>query len=123
MAGIHPLPQGLDLVRIIHSLRSFITLTGQASVDVEVFYQQRIKNVYCADYQKHGEMCKAVLLAQLKIDIFFDDFGPYLIWDSSLGPAPIRLLVMPDPYKPYWSPDWKTTDNSDFGRRKYSKNE
>ena len=52
-------------------------------------------------------MCKAVLLSELKIDIFFDDFIGYLAWDSSLGPAPIRLLVMPDPYKPYWADSWK----------------
>lgn len=79
------------------------------------------EEVYCADYKKYGEMCKAVLLAELEIDMFFDDFIGYLAWDSSLGPAPIRLLVMPDPYKPYWSPEWKVNDNFDFGRRKYTK--
>ena len=44
LAGLHPPPQGFDLVRIIHSLRSFIMLTGQTSVDVEVFRPQSIKH-------------------------------------------------------------------------------
>ena len=39
MAGLHPPPQGFDLVRIIHSLRSFITFTGQTFLrNVEVFH-------------------------------------------------------------------------------------
>ena len=76
--------------------------------------------VYCADYKTHGEMCKAVLLKELKIDMFFDDFQGYLQWDSSFGPAPIRFLMMPDAMRPYWHKDWKTQDDSDFGRRVYS---
>ena len=78
--------------------------------------------VYCADYEKYGELCKAVLLKQLSIDIFVDDFVGYTSWDSSLGEAPIRLLVMPDPFKPYWHKDWKTNDKSGFcGRNCYVK--
>lgn len=77
------------------------------------------QNVYCADYKTHGDMCKAVLLKELGIDIFFDDFVGYTNWDSSLGPAPIRLLVMPDPWKPYWADSWKVPVESDFGRRRY----
>lgn len=76
-------------------------------------------NVYCADYQTHGEMCKALLLRDLKIDLFFDDFVGYLSWDSSFGPAPIRCLIMPDGFRPYWATEWKTDDKSDFGRRVY----
>jgi len=75
------------------------------------------ENVYCADYNKYGNFCKAVLLKELGIDIFIDDFEGYLCWDSKLGPAPIRLLVMPDNFKPYWSPDWKVRDDFDFGRK------
>lgn len=78
-------------------------------------------NVYCADYQTHGEFCKAVLLQQLKIDLFFDDFGAYTCWDSQFGSAPVRLLVQPDPFRPYWADDWKTRDNHDFGRRRFKK--
>lgn len=72
-----------------------------------------------SDYEKYGEMCKAVLLRDLKIDIFFDDFAGYMTWDSQLGPAPIRLMVQPDPFKPYWAESWKTDPaDGDFGRRK-----
>lgn len=78
-------------------------------------------HVYCADYQKHGEFCKAVLLKELNIDLFLDDFIGYTQWDSSLGDAPVRLLVAPDGFKSYWSEQWKTRDKSDFGRRVYKK--
>lgn len=77
-------------------------------------------NVYSADYTSHGEFCKAKLLAELKIDLFIDDFLGYLQWDSSFGPAPIRLLMMPDAARPYWHESWKTKDESDFGRRSFS---
>jgi len=76
------------------------------------------KNVYCADYEKHGELCKAVLLRDLKIDMFYDDFVGYTMWPPHFGPAPIRMLVMPDGYRPYWHPDWKCS-GGDFGRRVY----
>jgi hypothetical protein len=75
-------------------------------------------NVYCADYEKYGNMAKAVLISELALDIFIDDFDGYLQWDSSLGPQPLLLKVMPDAYKPYWSDDWKC-DGGEFGRRKY----
>ena len=75
-------------------------------------------NVHNSDYEQYGNMCKAVLLKELKIDIFFDDFGAYTDWDSQLGEAPIRMLVQPDNFKPYWSDTWKTPpEDSDFGRR------
>ena len=47
-------------------------------------------HVLCADYATYGEMCKAVLLRDLKIDILLDDFVGYMQWDSSFGKAPIR---------------------------------
>jgi len=74
--------------------------------------------IFCADYEKHGNMAKAVLIRDLKLDIFIDDFDGYLQWDSSLGPQPILLKVMPDGFKPYWHESWKCSGN-DFGRRKY----
>jgi hypothetical protein len=76
-------------------------------------------NVYCADYEKYGNMAKAILIKELKLDIFIDDFEPYLAWDSTLGPQPILLKLMPDVFKPYWSPKWKQ-DGGDFGRRVYT---
>lgn len=77
------------------------------------------QHIYCSDYEKYGSLCKAVLLRDLKIDIFIDDFDGYLQWDSSFGPQPILLKVMPDGFKPYWHPDWKC-DGGDFGRRVYA---
>lgn len=77
------------------------------------------ENIHCADYAQYGELCKAVLLRDLKIDMFYDDFLGYTTWPPHFGPAPIRLLVMPDPYRPYWSPEWKCS-GGDFGRRVYT---
>ncbi len=74
------------------------------------------EHVHNADYKTHGEMCKPVLLRDLGIDAHIDDFPGYLVWDSSLGPAPLRLLVCPDAFRPYWHPDWKC-EGADFGRR------
>lgn len=69
--------------------------------------------VFTADYDTHGEGCKAVLLEDLKIDMFFDDFVGYVVEPV----CPVRLLVMPDASKPYWAESWKTPDQDDFGRR------
>lgn len=77
------------------------------------------ENIYCADYEKYGDMCKPVLCRNLKIDILIDDHMGYLGWDSSWGKAPLRLLVMPDARRPYWHEDWKQ-DGGDFGRRVYN---
>lgn len=74
-------------------------------------------NVYCADYEKHGNLAKAILIKELALDMFIDDFDGYLQWDSSLGPQPILLKVAPDAFKPYWHDSWKT-DGGEFGRRK-----
>lgn len=79
----------------------------------------RKENIYCADYEQYGNMAKAILIKELGLDIFIDDFDGYLQWDSSLGPQPILLKVQPDNYKPYWHDSWKC-DGGDFGRRKYS---
>lgn len=69
--------------------------------------------VYSADYNKHGENCKKVLCDELDIDILIDDFIGYVAEGNF-----VRLLVMPDPHKPYYSNDWKTDGSEgDFGRR------
>lgn len=77
------------------------------------------ENVYCADYEKYGNMAKAILIKELRLDIFIDDFEGYLQWDSSLGPQPILLKVQPDAFRPYWSDNWNC-DGGEFGRRKYT---
>ena len=70
-------------------------------------------NVYSADYEKHGEMCKAVLCKELGIDLLVDDFPGYVAMGDH-----VRLLVMPHPKEPYFHDSWKT-DGSEgcFGRR------
>lgn len=71
------------------------------------------ERVRSADYQTHGEMCKAVLCEELGIDILIDDFPGYVAHGKHC-----RLLVMPNPHEPYYHDDWKT-DGSEggFGRR------
>lgn len=73
--------------------------------------------VHCADYQAHGEGCKAELLAQLGVDMVLDDFIGYV----AIPGCPVRCLVMPDAEQPYWHPSWVTNSESDFGRRVYKR--
>jgi hypothetical protein len=76
------------------------------------------ERVHNANYAKYGEMSKAILLKKLGIDILIDDFPGYMVWDPRLGPAPIRMQVQPDPYRPYWSKTWITrSTDGEFGRR------
>ncbi len=75
------------------------------------------EHVHNADYKQHGEACKAIILRDLKIDAIVDDFPGYLVWPFE-SPAPIRLHMQPDPYKPYWDDSWECS-GGDFGRRKY----
>ncbi len=75
-------------------------------------------HVHSADYDAYGEGCKAVLLEQLRIDLFVDDFIGYV----AAGGAPIRLLVMPDATRPYYHDDWHVPgDQPLFGRRVWTK--
>jgi len=92
---------------------------GFMSIHNGVIEYIKRENVYCADYEKYGNMAKALLLRDLKIDIFIDDFDGYLQWDSSFGPQPILLKVMPDAFRPYWHESWKQ-EGGDFGRKVYS---
>lgn len=95
--------------------------------DVDKIYEMLVMNdfamilkshVYSADYETHGDGCKSELLRELEIDLFFDDHLAYL----SIPDATVRCLVMPDPYKPYWAPEWKVPEGDpDFGRRFYKK--
>jgi hypothetical protein len=74
--------------------------------------------VYCCDYDKYGNMAKAVIISELKLDMFFDDFDGYLQWDSKFGPQPILCKIMPDAFKPYWADSWKC-EGGEFGRKRY----
>ena len=76
------------------------------------------ERVHNADYTKYGEMCKAMIIKEHNIDMLIDDFPGYMVWDHRYGAAPIRLQIQPDPYRPYWSPLWKTrSEDGEFGRR------
>ena len=73
------------------------------------------ERVFCADYDTYGERCKAVICEREGFDVLVDDFGGYLAGD---GGAALRLLVQPDPYRPYSAPEWRgTPDEGKFGRR------
>lgn len=72
-------------------------------------------SVCSADYAEHGENCKAVLCEELSINILVDDFPGYV---ATVGKPRVRLLVMPDPDKDYYAPEWKTDGSEgNFGRR------
>ncbi len=72
-------------------------------------------SVHSADYKAHGELCKAVLCAELGIDLLIDDFPGYVCLP---GKPMVRLLVMPDPRLPYYADLWQTDGSEgDFGRR------
>ena len=66
-------------------------------------------NILLADYEKYGEMCKAVVCEEQGIDILIDDHVGYL---AIPGSPLIRLLVMPDPALPYFAKDWKDDRNT-----------
>lgn len=99
------------IITDMHDKNEIIDLLKLNEVDVDA------DKVLPADYKTHGEMCKAILCYSNKIDVLIDDFMGYLEWDSRWGLAPVRLLVMPDAFRPYWATDWKTRDELDFGRR------
>lgn len=71
-------------------------------------------HVFTADYKKYGENCKKVICEELGIDILIDDHMGYLVQGNY-----VRLLVMPDASKAYFSDEWKTDGTEgDFGRTK-----
>lgn len=73
------------------------------------------ERIVCADYETYGEYCKTDVCQGLGISVLVDDFAGYV---AVPGSPPVRLLVMPDPFLPYYADDWKT-DGSEgsFGRR------
>lgn len=78
-------------------------------------------NVYSADYDQYGEACKTILLDELKIDLFFDDFIGYVVIPGRH--KTIRCLVMPDAELPYYADTWKMPEGEPvFGRRTYKRN-
>lgn len=73
------------------------------------------ERILCADYEQHGEACKAIVCQQHGIDMLIDDFIGYV---SVVGSPPVRLLIMPDVTRPYYDDVWKTDGSEgNFGRR------
>lgn len=89
-----------------------------AMLDANGFGTIPRENVRSADYTRHGEGCKAELMHELALDLFIDDFIGYL----ALPGQTVQLLVMPNPYVPYWSETWKNPGAEfEFGRKSYTK--
>jgi hypothetical protein len=52
--------------------------------------------ILIADFQKHGERCKAVLIKEYGIDVLIDDHPGYCAESGC-----ISQFVWPDPHVPY----------------------
>jgi hypothetical protein len=52
--------------------------------------------ILCADFQKYGERCKALLIKEYGIDVIIDDHPGYCA-DSGC----VSLFVWPNPHAPY----------------------
>jgi hypothetical protein len=99
----------------MHDRPAMLDMLGRNGVVPPV----READVHVADYARHGEACKAILVRDLGIDVLIDDHGGYLAWPWAT-PAPVRLLVTPDPRRPYYAPGWETGGaEGDFGRRAF----
>jgi hypothetical protein len=113
------------IVQLQHAAVQVYVITDMQNVDK--IYEMLVANdfgmipkanVYSANYEKHGDGCKAEAARELEIDLFFDDHLPYVMVPDET----IRCLVMPDPYKPYWAESWKVPgEEQEFGRRVYKK--
>jgi hypothetical protein len=105
----HGNSQGVE-VWIISDMHPEQKIIDMLELNGIAFLKHRVRS---ADYQTHGEMCKAVLCKELGIDLLVDDFPGYVAAGEH-----VRLLVMPNPTEPYYHDEWKT-DGSEgaFGRR------
>lgn len=71
--------------------------------------------LHAADYDAHGEGCKAELAKAIGLHMLIDDFVGYV---ATAGAPMVRLLVMPDATLPYYATSWKTgAETATFGRR------
>lgn len=59
----------------------------------------------CADWAKHGDRCKSILMAEHKIDIMIDDRLDYIMEGCRIG-----LFVVPRPDVGYYAKGWKFPD-------------
>lgn len=114
ISDMHPREKIIQVLR----LNNFIADDPWPLDDSALILEQ---NIHSADYDTYGEACKAVLLDQLDIHMFYDDHLAYMT--TTFGERqPIRLLVMPSHTKPYYADNWKMPEGEPlFGRRTYSK--
>ena len=71
------------------------------------------ERIHCADVERHGYGCKAVVLEAIGADVHVDDFPGYLD-----GGCPVRLLVMPDAHRPHYAHDfWTDGTEEPWGRK------
>jgi hypothetical protein len=100
----------VHIITDMHDLGQIDEMLRLNGFDTSTFH------IHSADYATHGEGCKAELLRELGIDIFFDDFIGYV----AVPGCPIRCLVMPDATRPYYHESWKGVPGEpEFGRRVY----
>lgn len=105
---------GIFVISDMHPKEKLLTLMRLNKIPV---WEQ---NLYCADFDKHGEGCKAELLDELKIDIFFDDHISYCAAQFPGSYPTIRCLVWPDASMPYTSDEWIVPPEwPKFGRVSY----
>jgi len=66
---------------------------------VKYGYKFSPEMILCANFEKYGERCKAVIIKEHGIDVLVDDHPGYCA-DSGC----VSLFVWPDPHKPYVHP-------------------
>lgn len=100
----------VHIISDMHPVERIVSMLGANDITV---WPGR---VHSADYNQHGELCKARLCQELGIDILVDDFPGYV---AAIGAPMVRLLTMPDPRLPYYHDTWVTDGSEgDFGRRR-----
>lgn len=67
------------------------------------------ERVLCADWDMHGDMCKAVLIEQYGIQLHIDDFPGYSAGAGTVDGC-VSLFTWPDPYAPYYHEDFVPDD-------------
>lgn len=102
----------VHVITDMHNMKDILEMLAMNGLGPDVFPPEF---VHSADYLKHGERAKQVLLEELGIDIHIDDFAGY----AAAGGAKLNLFVWPNPDLPYWADTWKTNPkDGEFGRRR-----
>lgn len=65
--------------------------------------------ILCADWNAHGDMCKAVLAQEHGIQLHIDDFPGYSAGVGTVDGC-VSLFTWPDPHAPYYHEDFVPDD-------------